>query len=216
MSAKNNQSSEVLEEADRLNVIFQKRALEFGFTQTAFAQEHGFGEKGNQVVWQYLNGYMALNLSAAAKFAQGLLCAVGDFSPRLAKEIESLGLVQRHTPVRFEEQLLPNERRLVQLYRAVGKEGKALLAFWAESYLSKEPKPQPFFDDALAPVSTPEGPPKSVFASLLDNPIITSESPKTPKSAKSRVAVGEEKADKPKSGAHQNVEGGRRKQKRVG
>ena len=160
MNADKKQRSEQQQEADRLNAIFQARKREFGFSQETFARDHGLSSQ--QVVWQYLHGNMTLNLAAAVKFAQGLLCAVSDFSPRIAKEIESLGLTLRPITSRSDaEPLTQKERRLVEFYRALGKEGKELLTLWADSYLSsrtpKSAPAQPFFSSLFAePLVTPE------------------------------------------------------------
>lgn len=200
---KKQRTDEELDEAARLKAIFVKQ----GHTQYAFAKENGFagGKYGQQVIAQYLNGNIALNVDAAARFSRGLFCDISDFSPRLASYLESIGLTQHRSTLPLEAQFTANERRLVELYRALGKEGKALLTFWADSYLSKQPVAQPLIE---------ESPPKSVFASLLDNPIITPESPKAPNSRS--PTVGEGKADKYRRGVDQDVEGRRRKQKRVG
>jgi hypothetical protein len=158
--AKKTHTPEQQHEAERLNAIFQARKDEFGYSQDTFARENGL--KSQQVVWQYLHGYMPLNLAAAVKFAHGLLCSVSDFSPRIAKEIESLGLAQRPITSRSDgEQLTHKEKRLVELYRALGKEGKDLLSLWADAYLASRPPKsapaQPFFSSLLAsPVVTPQ------------------------------------------------------------
>jgi len=162
MSTITKQRTEQQQEANRLNAIFNARKREFGFSQETFGFDNGLGSQ--QVVWQYLNGRMTLNLAAAVRFAQGLLCSVSDFSPRIAKDIESLGLTLRPITSRSEaEQLTQRERRLMEFYRALGKEGKELLSLWADSFLSsrtpKSAPAQPFLSSLLATsVVTPESP----------------------------------------------------------
>jgi hypothetical protein len=124
---------EQFEEAAKLTAIFDARSKEWGFKQWEFARDYGL--KSQQNVNHYLRGYAALNVIAAVRFAQGLLCSVSDFSPRLAKELESMGLTQRvaSSP---SEQLTPGERCLLEFYRALGKEGKWLFSSFAESVLA--------------------------------------------------------------------------------
>ena len=131
---------EFIKEAERLRAIFEARKREFDFSQESFAQENDLNSQ--QVVYQYLSGRIALNLIAAARFAKGLLCSISDFSPRLAKELESMGLVQRGTsyarPTVIDElsPRSPRETRLLLFYRDLGKEGKALLNLWTDHFIA--------------------------------------------------------------------------------
>lgn len=68
-----------IDDAARLRALFDAQSL----TQEAFGERYGIGSQS--LVWQYLNGYIPLNLHAAARFAVGLKCEVADFSPRLAQ-----------------------------------------------------------------------------------------------------------------------------------
>lgn len=86
-----------VEDAKRLKALFVERA---GVSQERFAALHEMG--GQAVVWQYLNGKIALNLQAAAKFARGLNCAVEEFSPRLAALLPSAGAKPEDLPPRVE------------------------------------------------------------------------------------------------------------------
>lgn len=70
------------EDAARLKALFDSAALD---TQEDFGLRNGIGSQA--LVWQYLNGYIPLNLRAALKFARGLGCSVAEFSPTLAAEI---------------------------------------------------------------------------------------------------------------------------------
>lgn len=63
----------------------------------------GLGNQAN--VGHYLNGRSALNLKAARAFAEVLGCDIGDFSPRVARELaslagDSLASGSEFTPVR--------------------------------------------------------------------------------------------------------------------
>jgi len=70
------------EDAQRLNAIFKARSP---MSQMAFGAAH---EIGNQsMVSQYLLGRRPLNIDAARKFADGLNCAIDEFSPTIAAKI---------------------------------------------------------------------------------------------------------------------------------
>lgn len=76
-----------LEDAARLRRLWNERRPKIEgrpISQGKFAEVHDFGTQG--VVWQYLEGRIALNLQAALKFANGLGVSVKDFSPTLAKQ----------------------------------------------------------------------------------------------------------------------------------
>jgi len=131
----------ILREATALRAIFLKRQTEFNFSQTSFARECGISSQ--QVVYQYLSGYLPLNLKTAVKFSRYLLCSVRDFSPRIADELESLGLTVGASSAFAVDNLTPKERRLVEFYRSVGPEAKHLLCLWVESYLSQQKQSTP-------------------------------------------------------------------------
>lgn len=69
------------------------------------------------MVWQYLNGHRPLNINAATGFALGLSVGIGQFSPRLAREIERAHSVvgptvdapRKETPTRTAAQALIEE-----------------------------------------------------------------------------------------------------------
>jgi transcriptional regulator with XRE-family HTH domain len=74
------------QDAARLKELYEKAGPK---TQERFGARFGIGSQA--LVWQYLNGYIPLNLKAALKFAHGLSCDIADFSPTLAAELpESL------------------------------------------------------------------------------------------------------------------------------
>lgn len=79
-------TDEQLAEAAALKRLYETSC--HGLSQSEFGARHNIGSQG--AVWQYLNGKTALNVRAASSFAEGLQCAVSDFSPRLSTEIESL------------------------------------------------------------------------------------------------------------------------------
>ncbi|MBL8474419.1 MAG: helix-turn-helix transcriptional regulator [Rhodocyclaceae bacterium] len=82
-------TAEQIRDSVRLRELFKERA---GMSQLKFAETYEIGVQG--MLWQYLNADKAegsvLNLAAAIKFAKGLRCSVGDFSPTLQREIDSI------------------------------------------------------------------------------------------------------------------------------
>lgn len=84
---------EQMADSARLKALFNQRKN--GLSQADFGAKFDIGSQG--MVWQYLNGYTALNAKAAAGFAAGLGCKVSDFSPQLASDIETLS--QSQNPV---------------------------------------------------------------------------------------------------------------------
>ena len=70
------------QDAARLKELYEQAGPK---TQERFGARFGIGSQA--LVWQYLNGYIPLNLKAALKFAHGLNCDIGDFSPTLAAEL---------------------------------------------------------------------------------------------------------------------------------
>lgn len=191
-------------EAEKLNAIFKRRKQEFNFSQQSFATDNGLSSQ--QVVWQYLNAVIPLNLQAAVRFARGLFCAVSDFSPRIAQEIESLGLAVRPSATRPEGgQLTPKEDRIIEFYRTLGREGRELLSCWADSYLTSKQKKEP-------PSET-----HPFFSTLLNSPLVAPESVEAPESNKApstnKAAKVETKAAR-NSGALKNVESSRTKRRK--
>lgn len=75
-----------LDDAKRLKSLYD--STPHGLSQSDFGAKFEIGSQG--AVWQYLNGRTALNVKAARAFADGLRCNVSDFSPSLARDIESL------------------------------------------------------------------------------------------------------------------------------
>lgn len=71
-----------IDDAARLKAIYEAAG---GESQEKFGARTNIG--GQALVWQYLNGYIPLNLKVAVRFASGLNCRVADFSPRLAEEL---------------------------------------------------------------------------------------------------------------------------------
>lgn len=205
MNAKKKLDDERQVEADRLSAIFEQRRAEFHFTQETFGRDNAIGTQ--TVVSHFLNGHMPLHVLAAAKFARGLFCAISDFSPRLAKEIEEAGLSQGGTDYdrHFGNTITAMEARLIDFYRALGKEGKRLLSIWADHYLASKtttetepaPEAQPF------------------FATLLDTPLIGNDSSKTSSSAHSTnpATAQQGQAQANNQGAKQHAKG-RKKNKR--
>lgn len=93
-------------------------------TQEAFCQQFSIGNQA--AVGFFLNGKTALSVKAAAGFARGLGCKVADFSPRLAKIIDTDGAAQDVWPLA--PFLAPDEwKSLDPSLRAVGA-GAALRA----------------------------------------------------------------------------------------
>lgn len=70
------------EDAARLKALYDATGRE---AQEKFGARYGIGSQA--LVWQYLNGYIPLNLKVAIKFAVGINCKVADFSPTLAAEL---------------------------------------------------------------------------------------------------------------------------------
>lgn len=64
---------------DRLRAVFLKRSK---ISQREFGERYGIGTAG--MVNQLLLGRRPVSLAAAVKFAEGLGCAIDDFSPELA------------------------------------------------------------------------------------------------------------------------------------
>lgn len=76
-----------LTECAKLKEIFNNKKKELGVTQAGLAEKFRISQPA---VGHYLNGFNALNLQIAVKFAEALQVAVLEFSPRLAKELENM------------------------------------------------------------------------------------------------------------------------------
>jgi len=87
-------------------------------TQAKFGQIYGLGSQG--LIHQYLHGLIPLNLIAAGKFAAGLKCEIGDFSPTLAAEAEKLGA----------------KSEIQRIYNRLPPEGKSALLAHAQMLLA--------------------------------------------------------------------------------
>jgi len=83
-----------IEDAKRLKEIWKNKKDQMHLSQVKAAHELGYNSQG--AISQYLNGKVALNLAAVAKFANLLKVNVGDISPRYAR------LVRDPTPTPLE------------------------------------------------------------------------------------------------------------------
>jgi transcriptional regulator with XRE-family HTH domain len=75
------------EDAKRLKGIWQDKKEKLNLSQVKAAQELGYSSQG--AISQYLNGKVALNMQAVAKFAKLLKVGVGDISPRYASMVRA-------------------------------------------------------------------------------------------------------------------------------
>lgn len=82
-------------ESRALHAIWKARSR---ISQEAFGAKYGLGTQG--AIGHFLNGRSALHLKAAMAFAKELGCEVGDFSPRLAKEISTIRVPDEDTLLR--------------------------------------------------------------------------------------------------------------------
>lgn len=82
-------------ESRALHAIWKARTR---ISQEAFGAKYGLGTQG--AIGHFLNGRSALHLKAAMAFAKELGCEVGDFSPRLAKEISTIRVPDEDTLLR--------------------------------------------------------------------------------------------------------------------
>ncbi len=87
METKKSLTTEQLEDAKRLKALYESKKKERGITQYTIADELDITQGA---VGHYLNGRNALNAPIASAFARMLGVNVADFSPTLAKEIESM------------------------------------------------------------------------------------------------------------------------------
>lgn len=87
-SMKRELTAEEANEAAALKARWLAWKAESGATQETAADFLGFKTQG--AVSQYLNGRIPLNLQVASGFARLMGCQIADFSPRLAKQLQSL------------------------------------------------------------------------------------------------------------------------------
>jgi hypothetical protein len=78
----------VAEEAQQLSAIWHRTPVTSRGGQAEFGEKFKVGSQS--AVGQFLRGEIPINMKAARGFAAGLQCNIGDFSPRLAAEIEAL------------------------------------------------------------------------------------------------------------------------------
>lgn len=100
-------------EAARLTELWETRIHE---TQQLFGERYGIG--GQSAVGQFLRGEVPLSMKAARGFATGLKCQISEFSPRLAREASTLGLVAGEDIADL-TRLGRDELQLVQLFRGL-------------------------------------------------------------------------------------------------
>lgn len=79
-------TDETVEESRRLKAIWDRTPNRP--SQVVFGERYGIGSQA--AVTLFLHGRTPLSLKAAKGFAAGLGCQIGDFSPRLAAEIDAL------------------------------------------------------------------------------------------------------------------------------
>lgn len=89
-----------LEDAKRLKRIWIARRDELHLSQVKAAKELGYNSQG--AISQYINGKVALNFQAAAKFAKLLRVNVAEISPRFGR------LVEKPTPSSLEGYTAPS------------------------------------------------------------------------------------------------------------
>lgn len=75
------------EESAKLRALYKERSV--GISQAEFGKKFMIGSQS--MVWQYLNGRLALNIDVARKFADALKVNISDFSPSLASKEFSTG-----------------------------------------------------------------------------------------------------------------------------
>lgn len=79
-------SFEELEDAKRLKEIWKSKKEKLHLSQVKAAEELGYNSQG--AISQYLNGKVALNIQAVAKFAKLLRVSVAEISPRYAQMVK--------------------------------------------------------------------------------------------------------------------------------
>lgn len=84
-------TSENVAESKALRTIWDQKKGQRR-SQEDFGAKYGLGSQAN--IGHYLRGMSALNLKAAMAFANELCCEVSEFSPRIAQEMELLGIAQ--------------------------------------------------------------------------------------------------------------------------
>lgn len=193
------------QEGKLLSAVFEMQSKVLNFTQDSFAKDYGLGTQGH--VSQYMTGKTQLGLLTAVRFSNGMLCTVRQFNPRLADELDRLGLIQR-SDLRGHriDQPTQNEQRLLAFFRALKREGKSLLLLWADSYLStNKPKAAPKTASFL-PVET-----------MLETPLVEApeghETPQTVNPPTVRATSKKGSAQATSTGASGNVKAGRDKKR---
>lgn len=81
-------NTEERDDAKRLKRIWQDKKDRLNLSQVKAAQLLGYQSQG--AISQYLNGKVALNIHAVAKFAKLLKVGVGDISPRFATMVKNI------------------------------------------------------------------------------------------------------------------------------
>ncbi|WP_157664830.1 LexA family transcriptional regulator [Bordetella genomosp. 9] len=108
-------------------------------SQMAFGAAYGIGNQS--MVSQYLLGRRPLNIEAAKKFAEGLNCAIDEFSPTLAARIaEASGRVAMREGKEIDPELDPG---LVPVRQVVFKISAGISGFSVE--FSEEDAEEPLF-----------------------------------------------------------------------
>lgn len=113
-----------LEDARRLKALFERFKARTKMSQATFAVTYGIGDQTQGIVWQYLNGRIPLQLEAAVRFAHGLGCSVGDFSPTLEAKRQELApvggdvVVPEGLPTHVAQELLTYSAQLSPAQRA--------------------------------------------------------------------------------------------------
>lgn len=88
--------------AKRLKQLYEQKKKPLNVTQYTLAEKMGISQSG---VWQYLNGYIPLNLSAIIRFAKALECQVQDIDPEVPDT----------------RSLTDEEWRIIDAYRKMGE-----------------------------------------------------------------------------------------------
>lgn len=134
------------QEATRLKALWDDRKQR---TQAEFGEVYGLGNQAN--VGHYLLGRSPLNIKAALAFATELRCQIGDFSPRLAAELEPITVAPITSGSPTTDEL---ERQLLEMFRALPLESKDMVLHLANG-LYNAAKPGPHSANPYAHVAPP-------------------------------------------------------------
>lgn len=150
-------TSDPVGDASRLKMRFDSA----GYTQAEFGELFGIGSQAQ--VWQFLNpdkkGGRPLNVVTAAKFAIGLKCSIGDFSPSIQAFVDEITRFSANkTPPQPSVQIDITE--IINGYRSADETGRATIRFIAKRALKKKrsgaieaadfaPKPQAAADPGI-------------------------------------------------------------------